>query len=106
MTKILPCYARQVLPDFSALARNENTDYDDKEAQKLGFPQVFKEMVNNTNELQHSAAAIAEQFALGEVTDIHDVMIAAEEAGVALELVMEIRNKLIEAYQELMRMPV
>lgn len=106
MTKILPCYARQVLPDFSALTRNENTDYDDKEAQKLGFPQVFKEMVNNTNELQHSAAAIAEQFALGEVTDIHDVMIAAEEAGVALELVMEIRNKLIEAYQELMRMPV
>jgi len=94
------------LPDFSALVKNENSEYNDKETQKLGFPQVFKEMINNTNELQHSAADIAEQFALGEITDIHDVMIAAEEAGVALELVMEIRNKLIEAYQGLMRMPV
>ena len=53
-----------------------------------------------------NAADIAEKFVLGEITDIHEVMIAAEEAGVALELVMEIRNKLIEAYQELMRMPI
>jgi len=72
----------------------------------LSFPQILKEMVNNTNELQHKAAEIAEKFVLGEISDIHEVMIAAEEAGVALELVMEIRNKLIEAYQELMRMQV
>lgn len=72
----------------------------------MSFPQILKEMVNNTNELQHKAAEIAEKFVLGEISDIHEVMIAAEEAGVALELVMEIRNKLIEAYQELMRMQV
>ena len=101
MTKILPGYARQVIPDFSSLAKSEQTD-----EKSLSFPQILKEMVNNTNDLQHKAAEIAEKFAVGEITDIHDVMIAAEEAGVALELVMEIRNKLIEAYQEMMRMPV
>lgn len=102
MTKILPGYARQVIPDFAALG--EHSKKPDKT--NLSFPEVFKELVNNTNELQNQAAEIAERFALGEVTDIHDVMIAAEEAGVAMELVMEIRNKLIEAYQEMMRMPV
>jgi flagellar hook-basal body complex protein FliE len=101
MTKILPGYARQVAPDLTQLARTNQ-----KDENNLSFPQVLKEMVNNTNDLQHTAATIAEKFALGEITDIHEVMIAAEEAGVALELVMEIRNKLIEAYQELMRMPI
>ena len=101
MTKVLPGYARQVAPEFAPLARP-----DQKDDKKLSFPQVLKEMVNDTNDLQQTAATIAEKFALGEVTDVHEVVIAAEEAGVALELVMEIRNKLIEAYQELMRMPI
>ncbi len=102
--KILPGYVKQIAPELSSLAKNVNDE--DKEAKKLGFPQVFKELVNNTNDLQMNAADIAEKFVLGEITDIHEVMIAAEEAGVAFELVMEIRNKLIEAYQELMRMPI
>ena len=106
MTKILPAYARQVAPDFSSIIKNNEVDGDKSGDNKLGFPQVLKEMINNTNELQHKASDVAQQFALGEVADIHEVMIAAEKAGVALELVMEIRNKLVEAYQELMRMPV
>lgn len=76
------------------------------EKENLSFPQIFKEMVGNTNELQNKAQLLAEKFVMGEVSDIHEVMVAAEEAGIALELVMEIRNKLIEAYQELMRLQV
>ena len=101
MTKILPGYARQVVPNFTSLVNK--TEKDEK---TLGFPEVLKEMVKNTNDLQAQAADIAGKFVLGEVTEIHDVMIAAEEAGIAMELVMEIRNKLIEAYQEMMRMAV
>jgi flagellar hook-basal body complex protein FliE len=101
MTKILPGYARQVVPNFASLVNK--TEKDEKVA---SFPEVLKEMVVNTNDLEAQAADIAEKFALGDVTEIHDVMIAAEEAGVALELVMEIRNKLVEAYQEMMRMSV
>jgi flagellar hook-basal body complex protein FliE len=101
MTKILAGYARQVVPNFTSLVNK--TEKDEKVA---SFPEVLKELVTNTNDLQAQAANIAEKFALGEVTEIHDVMIAAEEAGIALELVMEIRNKLVEAYQEMMRMSV
>jgi flagellar hook-basal body complex protein FliE len=104
MTKILSGYAQQVAPNFSALAKV--ADKADGGDEKLSFPQIFKDMVNNTNDLQSKAQDIAEKFSVGEVTDIHEVMVAAEEAGVALDLVMEIRNKLIEAYQELMRVQV
>ena len=87
----------------------------DSRAQKLdtgdlktspSFGQIFKDLISDTNKLQSDATQIAERFAMGEIADIHEVMIAAEKAGVAFELVMEIRNKLIEAYQEFMRMQV
>ena len=42
----------------------------------------------------------------GQPIELHQVMIAAEKAGIALELLVETRNRLVEAYQELMRMPV
>jgi len=103
MTKILPGYYHQVVPDLSGLA-GASPKIDEKE--NLSFPQIFKEMIGNTNELQGKAQLLAEKFVMGEVSDIHEVMVAAEEAGIALELVMEIRNKLIEAYQELMRLQV
>lgn len=90
------------MPDFTSIAKTEPKT----EENKPSFPDIFKEMVTNTNDLESQAESIAEKFALGEVTDVHEVMIAAEEAGIALEMVMAIRNKLIEAYQEMMRMPV
>ena len=40
------------------------------------------------------------------VTDVHQVMVAVEEAGIALDLMLEIRNKVLEGYQELIRMQV
>jgi flagellar hook-basal body complex protein FliE len=42
----------------------------------------------------------------GEPIDLHEVMISAEEASVAFDLMMEIRNKLLEAYQEIQRMQI
>ena len=42
----------------------------------------------------------------GEVTEVHDVMIAAKESQLAFELLVEVRNKLLESYQEIMRMQV
>ena len=63
-------------------------------------------MVNDVNELQVNAGELREQLISGESGDLHQVMIAAEEAGVAMELLIEVRNKLVDAYQQLMRMPV
>ena len=101
MTKILPGYRPFTLPD--SRVRKLDTG-ETKPSQSFG--KIFKDLISDTNELQSDAARIAEKFALGEIADVHEVMIAAEKAGVAFELVMEIRNKLVDAYQEFMRMQV
>jgi flagellar hook-basal body complex protein FliE len=53
-----------------------------------------------------SAAELQERYAAGEDVELHDVMIAAEEASVAVQLTSQIRNRIIEAYQEVSRMQV
>ncbi len=100
MTKILPGYYPFNLPDSRAIKLPV------AKVESESFGQIFKDLLSETNQLQSEAGKIAEKFALGEISDIHEVMIAAEKAGVAFELVLEIRNKLIEAYQEMMRMQV
>jgi flagellar hook-basal body complex protein FliE len=58
------------------------------------------------NELQAQAGALQKSLYSDNPTEIHRVMIAAQEAGTAMELLVEIRNKLVDAYQELMRMQI
>lgn len=70
------------------------------------FSQVLEQFVTDVNTLQNKASESIEKLATGEITDVHQVMIAVEEAGTAMEFMLEIRNKIVEAYQEIMRMPV
>lgn len=79
-------------------------------APRQGEASTFKEIVNkyleDTNQLQLKAGEVVRQMAAGEIDDIHDVMITVEKSRVSLELVIEIRDRLLEAYRELMRMQV
>jgi flagellar hook-basal body complex protein FliE len=72
--------------------------------------ETFKDLLSNTissvDGLQNSAAEIQSAFLAGEPVELHQVMIRAEEAGLAMDLLLEVRNKLVAAYSELMRMPV
>ncbi len=70
------------------------------------FSDVLKKFVNDVNSLQKKADVSIEKLAAGEVADVHQVMVAVEEANIALELMLEIRNRIVDAYQEIMRMPV
>lgn len=70
------------------------------------FADVLSGLVKDVNGLQASAAELRNQLVAGEGGDLHQAMIAAEQAGIATELLIEVRNKIIEAYQQLMRMPV
>lgn len=70
------------------------------------FKDTLSQFVNSVNDLQSRAADTETAFLKGEITDVHQVMIAVEEASVAFELLMEIRNKLLEAYQTIQRMPI
>ena len=70
------------------------------------FAAVLKESMENVNDLQHVADEKTRKLALGEVNDISEVVVAASEAEMSLRLFMEIRNKLVDAYQQIARMPV
>lgn len=70
------------------------------------FKDVLSEALNKVNDLQNTAENMRTKLATGEVNDIHSVMIASEKASLAFQLTAQIRNKLVDAYQEVMRMQV
>jgi flagellar hook-basal body complex protein FliE len=75
----------------------------EKDTPEIGFKDKFAEVLSDINQLQLQSGEMSEKFASGEIEDVHDVMIAAEKASVGLELTIEVRNKLVEAYREIMR---
>jgi flagellar hook-basal body complex protein FliE len=68
------------------------------------FADVFRKAINDTSTLQEDAQAMIRSFLRGDAVDIHQVMAASEEAGISLQLLVEIRNKLAEAYRSVMHM--
>lgn len=74
--------------------------------QAEGFGDILKETLNKVNSAQIQAEKMANDFAIGNDVQLHQVIIATEKASLALQLTMQIRNKAIDAYQEIMRMQV
>lgn len=70
------------------------------------FGSVFDKMVSAVDTKQREASEITRQVLLGDNDQLHQSVIAMQEAGVAFQLMVETRNKVVESYQELMRMPV
>lgn|SRR5574337_249816 len=75
-------------------------------AGQSSFAGVLQEAVAQTSQLQHEADALAEQVAKGRSGDLAATMIAIEKAQISFQLMLQVRNKVVEAYQEIMRMPV
>jgi flagellar hook-basal body complex protein FliE len=70
------------------------------------FGQVLEQSLNDVNKLQNEADQAIDALATGQQQDIHNTMIAMEKADVAFRLIMQIRNKVISAYETIMRMQV
>jgi len=69
-----------------------------------GFAETLEQAIVAVDTLQHESAAAQQAYARNENVDLHEVLIKVEEADVAFKTMMEIRNKLVEAYREVMRM--
>ncbi len=69
------------------------------------FLETLKGAIETTNELQKGADQAATSFAVGKGS-LHETMIAMEKADLALRTITQVRGKIIEAYQEVMKMPV
>ncbi|NUL81815.1 MAG: flagellar hook-basal body complex protein FliE [Armatimonadetes bacterium] len=70
------------------------------------FGEMFSNYINDVNDLQMAAGEMAQRYAQGEPIDEHALLIAMERAGIAFQLTLHARNKVLEAYQEVMRMQV
>lgn len=67
------------------------------------FKDTLNGFLSDVNSMQQKADQSIERMAAGEITDVHQVMSTVEEAKVAFNMMMEIRNKVMDAYQEVMR---
>ena len=67
------------------------------------FNETLKHYINEANDLQINADRDIQRMIAGEEIDAHEVMTAVEKANMSFEMVMEIRNKMLEAYREVMK---
>jgi flagellar hook-basal body complex protein FliE len=94
----------QLLPELSGNGRKAINKILNET--NTSFADTLHQTVKDVNALQAEAGKAVERMVSGEETDLHNVMIAVEKAKTSFELLMEIRNKTIDAYRELMRMQV
>ncbi len=67
------------------------------------FGQYLTQAIAEVNAAQDRSGSLTMQFAAGKDVDVHDVMIASQEAGIMLNLATQVRNKLVDGFQEVMR---
>ncbi len=71
-----------------------------------GFASVLSATFDKLQGVQAASDELAAQAATGDLKDVHDYMIARNEASLATEMVVTFKNKAVEAFNEIMRMPV
>ncbi len=70
------------------------------------FSSTLKNAIHSVDKLQKDADTMVQKLATGETKNIPEVLISVEKADIALRLMMQVRNKVIDAYQEIMKMQV
>lgn len=75
------------------------------EAQQ-SFSSMLNDAIHQVDRAQYTSDTMTAKLIKGEDVDLHNVMIAAQKASIALNATVEVRNKVVEAYQEIIRMPV
>ncbi|MGM0437989.1 MAG: flagellar hook-basal body complex protein FliE [Bacillota bacterium] len=87
---------------IAPLEKTANNDSNNK----ISFSKLLKDNLDTVNDLQMKSDEITEQFALGNIDNVHDVTIASQKASTALNLTVAVQNKVMDAYNEIMRMQI
>ncbi len=70
------------------------------------FLNTAVENIDSVNQLQKDAEQMSVDFALGRIDNVADVMVAQEKASIAIQYTVQLRNKLLDAYNEIMRIQI
>ncbi|MYL97518.1 flagellar hook-basal body complex protein FliE [Novosphingobium sp. FGD1] len=90
----------------TAQAASQNGGVTANHAPADGFTSALQNALDGVNAVQKRSEDLSVAYEKGEVTDVAKVMLARQEAGVAFEATLQVRNKLLSAYQDIMRMGV
>jgi flagellar hook-basal body complex protein FliE len=71
-----------------------------------GFKETLEDSINRVNGLQFEAHQAMEDLAVGKSNNLHETMIAIQKAEISFKMMMQVRNKIMDAYHEVMRMQV
>lgn len=99
--KIAEADSKVLLPklDITSSAESKET----KNEKSPGFMDYLMGAIGEVDKLQKDAAYNAEKLAMGDQSYLHNAMIAYEKANLAMQLTVEVRNRIVESYQEIMR---
>ncbi|MHB9025441.1 MAG: flagellar hook-basal body complex protein FliE [Armatimonadota bacterium] len=75
----------------------------DNQANSTGIGQRIEQAITNVNDLQKNADNLIERVAAGNTDETHKAMVAMEHALLALDFTLQVRNKILDAYQEIMK---
>jgi len=105
MSSIGATRLNELLAEMQRLTAEAQGNPSDQESE--GFEALLKASIAGVNEAQGSAAAMAAAFERGDAAvSLPEVMIALQKASLSFQAMTEVRNQLVNAYQEIMNMPV
>ena len=78
----------------------------DKSAQKTGFGDMIRQTIENVNESSQKAKELSSAYERGESVPLTDVVMAMQKSSLSFEATLQVRNKVLRAYEEIMNMPV
>ncbi len=102
----LPSVRTSPLKPGTILPEAQRDNGNPVEMKEMSFRDSIRNFVHDVDAMQKDSAKKVQDFMAGEITDVHDVMLAVEKAGTSFQLLMELRNKMMDAYQEIKRMSI
>lgn len=95
----------KTITPYEPVFHYEDEEHDLKE-DEVKFSDLLEKSLDKVNQMQKEKEEYKNLLIMGEVDNLHDVTIAAEKANIALQMTLSIRNKMVEAYKEIMRMQI
>jgi flagellar hook-basal body complex protein FliE len=94
------------ISSIGALAPNDFINLEPTAKAESGFEAMFSNQLSQVNASLTTAEGQLQSFAVGESTNVHEVMISLEQARLSFQLLVQVRNKLLEGYQDIMKMQI
>lgn len=103
---IVPMSSNINTSSINSLSNSGKTSNASGDGTGLGFKEVFQDVINNVEQTEAATEMDAYKLSIGEMDDMHTMIINAAKADVALQTMVQLRNKFLDAYSEIMRTSV